>query len=254
MPESKSGALPLGYGPKNSEALQRLRGSICAKRSCSGERLQPRATNPAPARRQLRQHAPGADQRPGRRRKRKRRCRSSRAAPCCRQPGGGGGDFRIAAIDHRFAIIATSAFHEVGYCDERRVSCQFRVVEHRAGRHMTGRCQDHKPGLVQRPSASIARRRLPPRPLAHERRPAHQRPVASPAASSVRSTRFANSSSRRPTWSRRRNCRRPVHRPSAGCLAMRIVAPWGSRRLLQQAGGAHRQISLRGHAGTSLAR
>ena len=35
------------------------------------------------------------------------------------QPGGSGGDFRVAAVHHRFAIIAARPAHEVGYCAER---------------------------------------------------------------------------------------------------------------------------------------
>jgi hypothetical protein len=50
-----------------------------------------------------------------------------RARPCLRQPCRRRGDFRVTAVDHRFAIVAASAHHEVGYCDRRGVSCQFRV-------------------------------------------------------------------------------------------------------------------------------
>ena len=266
MPESKSGALPLGDSP----AEKPVRAPHCSR---SRRESRPRAspvraltrTTPSGCRasvRTTRLHAMrgSAAQRCARlalrwrtRRTRTLPIRSSahrarRAAQRVRSRRRSPG----TAPRDRLEIVAAITLGKDVHFRRRRVACQFRRREHRRGRHVRRGGDEHEPQRAARDRRRALRRCRARRAGSPPTKNGTSAPSVERRSRSELAPRQAESPQpveREQHASRRPSCRRPGRRPSeCACRARCRRRARAPRRALQRARRAHREVVVRRHA------
>ena len=152
-------------------------------------------------------------------------------------------DLRVARAHHRLEVVPATPFEKAAYCDEGRISCQFRGLEYFARCPPRPRDAAGQTSAPAAPRASAAPRAPRPRPMSPRTKTGTSAPSSAPSSASSRQVQSAPPKpiQRHQRPSPHPNCPRPGRRRSGMRLRTRSAAPRGAAGRLQRARRAHHQ-------------